>query len=122
MNLNAADQAAKVPRIFGDDYPILCNTPLEHAMVRLATPTNVQWMDRIVTTGRVEASGELWGQALVDEQLHAALAQGRPPGRPMSGCVRAKIIAASTASRGRSGLSARMSSTFSPCSTLPSTE
>ena len=89
MNLDAPDQATKVPRIFGDYHSILCDTPLKDAMVGLATPTNVQWMDRIVKAGRVEANGELWRQAFVDEQLHAALAQGRPPGRPMSGCVRA---------------------------------
>jgi len=89
MNLDAADQAAKVARIFGDDHPILCDTPLEDAVVGLTTPTNVQWMDRIVAASRVEPGCQLWRKALVDEQLHAASAHGRPPGRPMSGCVRA---------------------------------
>ena len=89
MNLDAVNQATKVARIFGDYHPILRNTPLEDAMVGRATPANVQRMDRIVEAGRVEPGCELWRQAFVDEQLHAASAQGRPPGRPMSGCVRA---------------------------------
>ena len=89
MNLDAADQATKVPRIFGNDHPILSDTPLKDAMVRLTAPTDMQRMDRIVKAGCVEAGGELWRQAFVNEQLHAASAQGRPPGRPMSGCERA---------------------------------
>jgi hypothetical protein len=51
MNLSATDQATKVPRIFGDNHPILCDAPFEDAVVGLAAPTDVQWMDRIVTAG-----------------------------------------------------------------------
>jgi hypothetical protein len=37
----------------------------------------------------VQTLGKLGGKTLVDEQLHAAADQGRPPGRPTRGCVRA---------------------------------
>jgi hypothetical protein len=60
MNLRATDQAAKVPRIFGDYHPILCDTPLEDAVVGFTAPTNVQRMDRIVVACRVEPRCQLW--------------------------------------------------------------
>ena len=60
MNLDATDQATKVPRIFGDYHSILCDTPLKNAIVRRTTPTNVQRMNRIVEAGRVEAGCEFW--------------------------------------------------------------
>jgi hypothetical protein len=89
MNFRIADQAAKVARIFGDDYAILCDTPLKDPTVRLATAANVQRMNRVVTARFIEPGCQLRRQTLVDEQLHAASAHGRPPGRPMSGCARA---------------------------------
>ena len=89
MNLYTTYQATKVPRIFRDNHSILRDTPLENAVVGLAAPADVQWMDRIVMAGRVEPGCQLWRQTFVDKQLHAASAQGRPPGRPMSGWVRA---------------------------------
>ena len=55
MKLGTADQATKVARIFGDDYPIFGDAPFEDAMVRLATATHVQRMDRIVAASFVES-------------------------------------------------------------------
>ena len=89
MNFDSADQAPEVSGIFGNKDPILRDAPFQDAIVWLAAPANVQWMDGVVAAGRIEPRCQVWRQALINEQLHAASAQGRPPGRPMSGCVRA---------------------------------
>lgn len=65
------------------------STPRENTMVRPAASSDVERMDGIVPAHSVQPYRELWRQALIDEQPHAERAQGRPPGRPMNGCVRA---------------------------------
>ncbi len=89
MNFHASNQATKVTRVLGYDYSILFNTPLKDLVIRLATPTDMQRMDGVMPASPVKTRRKLWRQALVDEQLHAASTQGRPPGRPISGCARA---------------------------------
>lgn len=89
VKFGATDQTSKVARILGDDHTVFGNRPCEDTVVRLTPAANVQRMDRVVTARSVEPRRQLGRQALINEQLHAACAQGRPPGRPMSGCVRA---------------------------------
>jgi hypothetical protein len=46
-------------------------------------------MDGVVIARRIEALGEPWREAFVDEEPQTPLAHGRPPGLPTIGCVRA---------------------------------
>jgi len=55
----------------------------------LAQPPIVARMQGIMYAGLVEVSGERGREALVYEELQAAFFQGRPPGRPTRGWVRA---------------------------------
>jgi hypothetical protein len=89
MNFCVADQATEIGCILCDDNSILGETPLHNPTVRLAPPTHVQRVDGIMMAGLIQAKRELRRQGLIDEELHAASAQGRPPGRPMSGWLRA---------------------------------
>ncbi len=96
--------------------------PFQDFVVRLTTLPNVERMDSVIPARPVERVGQFRREGCVEKELHAARTQGRPLGRPLNGCARAKITAASTASRGRSGLFFRTSSMVSPCSTRPCTE
>jgi hypothetical protein len=89
MEFAAANQSPEAPCVFGNDDPVFGDAPLEDTMVRFAAPAYMQRMNRIVTSSCVEPRRQLRREALIDEQLHPVVAQGRPPGRPIRGCVRA---------------------------------
>ena len=89
MDLGLANQSPKISGVLSNDHTVLGEAPFENTMIWLPTSADVQRMNRVETAYGVEPQGQLWGQAFIDEQSHAASAQGRPPGRPMSGCVRA---------------------------------
>ena len=89
MDIGFADQSAEVAGIPGYNYAVFSDAPCKHPMVGLTASADVQRMNRIVATGGVQFERQPWRQAFVNEQPHAALTQGRPPGRPMSGWVRA---------------------------------
>lgn len=85
MEVGGTHQSAEVPRIARDHDAILGKAPGQHPVIRLATTPDMQRVHCIVPAGGIQAKGDLRRQALVNEQLHAASAQGRPPGRPTSG-------------------------------------
>lgn len=89
MQFGPTDQPPKVPAIFRDDNTILGDASREHTMIRLAAAAGMQGVNRVVSPGQIESQGQLRRQALIDEQPHTARAHGRPPGRPISGWVRA---------------------------------
>lgn len=89
MDLLARHQFAKIDRVLGDDHPIFGKTAREDDMIGLTQAPHITRMDRIMFAAGTEMMGKPWRKALVDEQSQAALAQGRPPGLPMIGWVRA---------------------------------
>jgi hypothetical protein len=84
------DQAAKIAPVLCHDDAILCDAPLDHNVILFSAAANMEWVDGLVPASCIEAHGELGRKAFVDEELHPAVrSQGRPPGRPTRGCVRA---------------------------------
>jgi len=89
MNLLARDQLAKINRILGDNDPVFGEASCQYDVIGIAQPAHITWMDRVMLPAGTELMCQLGREALVDEQPQAAWAQGRPPGLPTSGCVRA---------------------------------
>jgi len=89
MQVDLADQLAEVDGILRHDHAILVEASAEHLRVFLAQAPQVARMDGLELATLVDAAREQRRQAFVDEELQAARAQGRPPGRPTSGWVRA---------------------------------
>lgn len=88
--------------------------PFQDFVVPLTALPDMERMDSFMPARPVERVGQFRRERFVEKKLHAARPQGRPLGRPLNGCARAKIIAASTASRGGSGFSFRTSSVVLP--------
>lgn len=89
VKLRAAGQSPEVAPVLGDDDAILGNAGRKDSMIRLAAPSDVERMNGIVPARGVQPHRELRRQTLVDEQPHTPRTQGRPPGRPTKGWVRA---------------------------------
>ena len=89
MQVSSSYELPEIAAVFGDDYAILGDAACQDLMIGFAPTADMERVDGIVSAGLVQAGGDARGQALVDEQSHAAVTQGRPPGRPRSGCVRA---------------------------------
>lgn len=87
--LLACHQLAEIDGVLGDDDPIFGKAARKDNVIRLAEAAHVSWMNCTVLARFIENAGEQWRQALVDKKVQAAFAQGRPPGRPTSGWVRA---------------------------------
>jgi len=82
-------QLPEIDCVLGDNHSVLGQAAREDEVVRLAKTTEIARMRRIVHRRRIQAMRELWRKTFVDEQLQSIFAQGRPPGLPTSGCVRA---------------------------------
>jgi hypothetical protein len=87
--LLACHQLAEIDGVLGDDDPIFGKAAGKDNVIRLAEAAHVSWMNCTMLARFSENAGEQWRQALVDKKVQAAFAQGRPPGRPTSGWVRA---------------------------------
>jgi len=72
MEFTAANQSPEIPRVFGNDDPVLGDAPLDDTMIRFAAPADVKRMNGIVASRRIEPCRQLRRQALIDEQLHSA--------------------------------------------------
>ena len=88
MQIGRAHQPTEVACILGDDHAVFRQAPYQHAMIRLTAAAKMQRVNRVVLSGCIEPRGEQRREAFVDEQSYDR-AQGRPFGRPSSGCVRA---------------------------------
>lgn len=60
MEFAAADQSPEVPCVFGNDDPVLGDAPLDDAMVGFAASADVQRMNNIVASRRIEPRRQLW--------------------------------------------------------------
>jgi len=89
LKLCNPDEAPKLSCIFASQNAILVDAAGKPAIIRLAAPADVQRMSGVMASGFIETSSQLRGQRFVNEELQAASGQGRPPGRPMGGWVRA---------------------------------
>jgi hypothetical protein len=89
MHFCFADQTTEIACILCDDNSILGEAPLHDPMVRLTPPAHVQRVDGFMMAGLIQANRQMRRQGLIDEEFRAASTQGRPPGRPMSGWLRA---------------------------------
>lgn len=85
----AAHELAEIDRILGDDDPVFGEAAGQHGVIRFAEAAHVPGVNRVMLARLIQDAGEERRQALVDEQSQAAFAQGRPPGRPTRGWVRA---------------------------------
>ena len=89
MQFLASYQLTEIDCIFRNNYSVFCKATRKHDMIQIAQATHVARVYRIMLTRLIEVTGELWRQAFVDEEPQAAFAQGRPPGLPTMGWVRA---------------------------------
>ena len=80
--------AARLAWLAVDD-PVFGEAAGQHGVIRFAEAAHVPGVNRVMLARLIEDAGEERRQALVDEQSQAAFAQGRPPGRPTRGWVRA---------------------------------
>lgn len=89
MNFLPSYQFAKINRVLGDDHAVFCEAARKHDMIGLTQASHIARMDRVMFAASSEAMCKLGRKTFVDEQPQAALVQGRPPGLPMIGWVRA---------------------------------
>lgn len=89
MQFLACHQLAEIDGVFRHDYSVFRKATRKHDMIQITQTPHVARMNRIMLARLIAVTGELRGQAFVDEQPQAAFAQGRPPGLPTMGWVRA---------------------------------
>ncbi len=89
MAFHPRRQFSEIDRVLCHDDAILGDAAREDEVIRLAEAAPVSGMDGVVIARRIEALGEPWREAFVDEEPQTPLAHGRPPGLPTIGCVRA---------------------------------
>ena len=89
MQFFARHQLAEIDRVLRHDHPVFGQAARQHDMIGLTETAHITRMYRIMVARPAEVTGKLRRQAFVDEQPQAAFAQGRPPGLPTMGCVRA---------------------------------
>lgn len=64
-------EVAEISAVLRDEDEVLVDASVQHTMVRLAQATVVPRMENDVIAFVVESEGNLWGQALVEEQAHS---------------------------------------------------